>query len=217
MLAEERRKIQKFTVPSNRSGVLRSAVASVEKRSIAVFTEGVKTEPRYLQFWQRRFRRSVVVTLGDIHGDPLTIVRAASDLRIEELKEEKRGRGKAHDEYWCAFDRDEHASFADAINFAQSHGISLALSNPCIELWFVLHFADQTASIHRHDAQSLSQGHLACGKDPTDKALELLGDRFDDAKRRAAGLEAMHSRNGTGPFGDPSSTMCQLVDSIKGT
>jgi hypothetical protein len=43
------------------------------------------------------------------------------------------------------FDRDEHPNFARAIDLADRHGIKLAMSNPCLELWFILHFEDQTA------------------------------------------------------------------------
>ena len=73
------------------------------------------------------------------------------------------------------FDRDVHHKYADAIKMANDNGFRLAISNPCLELWFLLHFHDQTAWIHRDDVQQqrvcrshLSNRKTVCHNDLTD-------------------------------------------------
>jgi hypothetical protein len=81
--------------------------------------------------------------------------------RIEPKLVTRRGRGRPHDQVWCVFDRDEHPNFAKAIDLADRHGINLAISNPCLELWVILHFEDQTAYLERQTAQDRAEEHKA--------------------------------------------------------
>ena len=60
-------------------------------------------------------------------------------------------------EYWCVIDVDQHANLVPAVEKAIANGISVAVSNPCVELWFILHFQDQTAEIDRKWAQAISK------------------------------------------------------------
>lgn len=122
--------------------------AGPPRRSLLVFTEGTRTEDGYLIHWRRKYRDRVNVAIGDVHGEPLTLVNAAVEAKRQEAREERKGRGRAHDEVWCVFDRDDHKRFHDALDKAASNDIKIVISNPCIELWFILHFSDQTSKSH---------------------------------------------------------------------
>lgn len=100
---------------------------------------------------------------------------------------------------------------------AREHGIHLAISNPCIELWFLLHFEDQTAYIERRQAQSLAKEQLGCDKRLDDVALEALQQGFGEAKERAQRLDVKHEGDGSGVNANPSSGTWRLVDSIANT
>jgi hypothetical protein len=113
------------------------------------------------------------------------------------------------------FDVDEHPDLPQAIDLAQRHGINLAVSNPCIELWFILHFEAQTAWIERKQAQNRSETLLGCSKALTNGALQALFDRHDDAKSRAQQLEDGHVTAGSDPGENPSSTVWRLIESIR--
>ena len=126
-------------------------------RRIAVFTEGKKTEPDYLSHWYRAHRDLVLVVISDGLGAPMTVVNSAVKQKRDEAKEARRGRGRASDEYWCVIDVDQHANLVPAVEKAIANGISVAVSNPCVELWFILHFQDQTAEIDRKWAQAISK------------------------------------------------------------
>jgi hypothetical protein len=194
----------------------RSTTARIrERRSILVFTEGQKTEPIYLTHWHRLHRESVIVTIDGFHASPMQLVEEAVAKRANDLRAARRGQGAPYDEYWCVFDVDEHPRLDRALELAGRSGISIALSNPCFELWFLLHFEDQWTEIHRHDAQRRSFEMLACGKVPTSAALTELVNRYEDARRRAQALDKKHDRDGSPPRSNPSTGAWQLVDRIR--
>ena len=113
------------------------------------------------------------------------------------------------------FDIDAHPNVREAIQKAEANGISLAVSNPCIELWFILHFEDQTAYLSRQDAQSRSAELLGCGKNLSREAMDFLYSNFEDARRRARGLNAKHAGDGSPPGSNPSSSIWTLIESIR--
>lgn len=189
----------------------------VRRTELLVFTEGLRTEVQYLNHWHRLYRERVIVTIAEEHGAPLTLVKLAIETREHERNEERRKRGKARDEYWCVFDRDEHPHFDEAVELAEREGIRLAVTNPCIELWFLWHFDDCTAHMERHDVQRRAQALLKCDKNLSKGALQLLGDeaRYADASKRAQGMAAQHLRNGSPAGSNPSSSMAPLIDRIR--
>jgi len=179
-----------------------------------VFTEGIKTEIQYLNHWYRLNRASVLVTFGDFHGTPLPLVEHAVARKSTDEREERKGRGTAPAETWCIFDTDEHPSIPEALDLAAKGGVSVAVSNPCLELWFLIHFQDQTAWIHRHSAQSATGRFLSAGKSLTPGDLTKLQARHSEARSRAQALAVMHERNGNASSENPSSSVWRLVDSI---
>jgi RloB-like protein len=186
------------------------------RRSLLVFAEGEVTEERYINLYRRRHRRDVTVTVAEFHGTPLALVERAAEAGRREAHEERRGRRWAPDEVWCVFDVDEHPGLAEARELAASEDIRLAISNPCIELFFALHFVEQDAHLGRHAARRLAEEHLACGKALTEQALEALAANYETARERAIALEAGHRRDGTPEPANPSSDLWRLIDSIAG-
>lgn len=180
-----------------------------------MFVEGKRTEEQYLKHWHRIHRDRVLVTVDDFRGEPLSLVQHARAAANREAREARRGRGRAHDEVWCVFDRDEHERFAEAVRLAADAGINLAISNPCIELWFLLHFQDQTAYIHRQDAQRISRELLQCSKVLTVDALGALETRYEDAVERAGSLENKHKGDGSEHSANPSSSVWRLIEVIR--
>jgi hypothetical protein len=153
------------------------------------------------------------VEIDPYRGAPAQLVRRASEAKRKNERQTKR-QGRAHDEVWCVFDVDQHPNLGAAIDQARANGINLAISSPCVELWFVLHFQAQSAHIDSAKAQALIQKQLQCGKRLNSDALKLLEENFADAKKRALELEAKHDGDGR-PFpANPSSTVWQLIDSI---
>ena len=180
-----------------------------------LFCEGEATENIYFTQWYRSRRRTVRMTIDKYHGDPYTLVTKAVEFKSLSAKDAARGRGSAPDQIWCVFDCDEHPRIPDATAKADSHGINIAFSNPCIELWFLLHYENQTAELDRFEAQARAYVRMGGGKRLSPKACEDLIARYDGAKVLAEALVAQHARNLLVTNSNPSSSVWRLVDEIR--
>ena len=103
------------------------------------------------------------------------------------------------------------------MNEATQSGIEVAVSNPCFELWLVLHAHDQTAYVDRRDVQRRSTDlELTSGKHIANAAARhMLIDLFETAKRRAKALDRRHQGNGSPPRSNPSTDVWRLVDRLR--
>lgn len=202
---------------SRTSAQRRRASGDAKRPQFLVFAEGDKTEPIYLTHWHRLFRERIIVTIAPhLYTTPFELVQAAIAQRSIDLREAKRGRGDAYDGYWCIFDVDVHPRVPEALRLAAEHGVCVAVSNPCIELWFILHFQNRTTYLDRGEAQRRSRDLLSTGKVPTTKALNLLVDGYEAAKRRAQDLDRKHEGDGSPPQTNPSSNVWRIIDIIQG-
>lgn len=182
-----------------------------ERRTLVIFCEGKVSEPDYLNGLKRlrtiRESTSINVEVDPRHGDPLTLVRRA----IERKKDAE------VDQCWCVFDvewPDNHPQLRRAVELAERNSIGIAVSNPCFELWLVLHFQDQTACLTTDQADQLSRNLDGRQGKRIDPSAYL--DRRRDAAQRARWLADRHSRNLTFfPDDNPSSTMHKLLAAIE--
>lgn len=126
-----------------------------------VVCEGKNTEPNYLKEFSAEFGNDLVKveTIGAA-GVPLTIVKKAVDLkRSVKYKKNKNG-FEGLSEFWAVFDYDEHPNIPQALNIARDNQVFVAKSNPCFEIWPLLHFVFQRAPIDRHKLQSELSKHM---------------------------------------------------------
>ena len=185
------------------------------RRVIRVLTEGKVTEPSYLAEWERR-NRHVRLDTKEYGMAPLNLVQQAREYQKTNVRLQRRGQEVDFDEIWCVFDVDQHANLTQAINEARQSGISVAISNPCFELWLILHYEDQTAHIHRHDAQNRAQALGAIkGKHLESSNIETLLSGYDDARLRAQTIQKHHSANGSDPNANPSNNVWELIDRFR--
>ena len=176
------------------------------KLRILVVCEGRLTERSYLKAFQHAVRNPRVhLQVAAETGVPLTVVEIAIRLRNEAEQEAKRQRDEnlRWDSVWGVFDIDEHPHVDQARQLARANSISLAVSNPCFELWALLHFQDQRGHIERHVARSALQQYLP----GYDKSLDFaqMHPSYANAVRRAGDLEReaeRHSNVGRSPTTD---------------
>jgi len=184
-------------------------------RVIRVLTEGTVTEPGYISLWARR-NRGIHVDFAEAGMAPLTLVQRAREHQRSNKRSGGRSRGDQFDEIWCIFDVDEHPQLTQALSEARQSNISVALSNPCFELWLVLHEQDQTAYVHHHDVQKRAEElGIVRAKRIHPPAAGRLVEKYDGAKRRAITLQERHELNGSELWSNPSSDVWQLVDRLK--
>ena len=131
-------------------------------------------------------------------------------------KSRRRRSQEEFDEIWCVFDRDDHPDISGTLQTARDRNIRVAFSNPCFELWLVLHVADQSAYIERDDIQRrCEQLGLVLGKRINPEAIEQIRRGYANAKRRAKALDRMHN-DIQSPEKNPSSDVWRLVDRLQG-
>ena len=197
--------------PRSRRTSPRSPLAS--RIQLKIHAEGEKTESQYLTHWNRLYRENAIISIATHeHTTPFELVKSAAAQRHQDLWNAKTG--SEFDQYWCMFDVDEHPKLPEALDMAQANNIKIALSSPCLELWFLLHFGNQTAYIERHRAQRRSEQYLKCRKDLTQEALDLLVENFAIAKPRAQALAMKHEADGSRQPWNPHRQVWKLVDVI---
>jgi RloB-like protein len=155
-----------------------------------------------------------MVHVDEFNGTPMALVERAIARKNDEAREERRGGGPAHDEVWCVFDVDQHPYLKDAISLAERNGIKIAVSNPCFELWLILHYEDQNAYIEPRLAQARALELVKCKKVLTEATLEALVPLYEDAAERARTLDSKHEGDGNEPRSNPSSEVWKLVDQV---
>jgi hypothetical protein len=118
---------------------------------VLVVCEGEKTEQTYFRELGRELGTVVVLHVEGCGKDPLTLVRRAEARRDEQRRRSMRHNDPflAYEAAWCVCDVDDHATLPEARRVASRAEVCLAISNPCFELWFLLHFADQSSHIGR--------------------------------------------------------------------
>lgn len=102
--------------------------------TVLVYCGAARTEPDYFEGLKLLLRKASVTVKIRCEGiDPVRLVKVAADYRDR--------RPGVFDDVWCVSDADEF-DVAAAIQVANRLGVNLAVSNPCFELWLLLHHAD---------------------------------------------------------------------------
>jgi hypothetical protein len=178
-----------------------------------IVCEGRVTERCY--FSELRHLDRSPVSLEFVTGaTPKTLVEIAAKRKHESESAARRAKDQnlKFDEVWCVFDVDEHPYLPEATQQARDNGIKTAISNPCFELWALLHFQDQRAYIHRHKVQDLCKQYMP-GYEKKLPCAELM-DKYDQALQRAINLSQWHQSRGT-PGENPSTGAHDLVQAIR--
>jgi hypothetical protein len=185
------------------------------KPTILVVTEGEVTEPEYLGALLRACRNPrVTIKVAKEHGVPKTVVAVAKQYKDEAEASAKRERDEnlAYDSVWCVFDIDEHPAVGEAKEMARDNDICLAVSNPCIELWLLLHFSESPGMQHRAAIHKRLKKHVP----DYDKHVkyELYEPGYPQAVARAGRLDE-EAREAGEPNRNPTTGMHELTELIR--
>lgn len=111
---------------------------------VYLICEGKETETRYFRRFRTRECLIEIVPKESQHIEALSLVQHTKDVLKQELYYPNDG-----DMVWCVFDRDDNTNqnLYAAEQLAEHLGYRVAFSNPCFELWILLHFRDQRAEM----------------------------------------------------------------------
>ena len=153
-------------------------------------------------------------------GVPYTIAEKAVE-RVRTLGLDRRSRRKKEsfeesDQVWAVFDRDEHPHFDEAVTHCEQNGVYVGRSNPCFELWLILHEKDYDRAESRHEMQKI----LASLRPEYDRDsaktpdCDEMIDRVEDAEERSK-RQLENREQGGNPYGNPSTTVGRLTRAIR--
>jgi hypothetical protein len=106
---------------------------------ILVVCGGVRTEPDYFEGMKSSYRNPAVKIIVRKAGvSPVELVELAMSVRDRD--------NDSFDEVWCVCDVDDFDLTA-AVGLAARNDVRLAVSNPCFEVWLLLHFEECMAAM----------------------------------------------------------------------
>lgn len=191
------------------------------KRRFILFCEGERTEPAYFGAISRVYRGALIsVEIVPAVGVPYTIAEKAVErariLGFDRRSRRKKDSFEESDQVWAVFDRDEHPNFDEAAALCERGGVHVGRSNPCFELWLILHEKDYDRAESRHEMQKIlatlrREYDRDSGKTPD---CDEMIDRVEDAEER--GERQLENREqGGNPYGNPSTTVGRLTRAIR--
>ncbi|MGO7181471.1 RloB family protein [Rhizobium brockwellii] len=187
----------------------RRAAAFSPPTKFTIFSEGKNTEPEYFYAIARSIKGALVkVEVVRAAGTPKTIASKALAFR-KDGRRRNLSSFEEKDQTWVVFDRDEHDAVKESIDNLTKNGIGIAFTNPCFELWLILHIEDFDKPIDRHAVQKhlesiCSEYSIRHGKKPDcmqfminvevaeDRATKMNERRLNEGAEQQAPWTTVH-------------------------
>ncbi|MCA7083676.1 RloB family protein [Cupriavidus sp. DB3] len=169
---------------------------------ILIVSEGAKTEPNYFCEIRAAYRlhtTNVEVRHCEIGTSPIQVVQYAESL-FRNGDRHKRIQARAFEQVYAVFDRDDHDSYFDALQYAaaldgrlkndikQDVAFRAVASVPNFELWLLLHYAQVHAPVHRDEVLRRLKNHVPHYRKGMRDAFAITRPNLDAATRRAMEL-----------------------------
>lgn len=182
-----------------------------EYKILVIVCEGQKTERIYFNRYKERNSGLCIKTPNSRVTDPINLVNIASSQIQKYGLDLDNG-----DTVWCVFDADNNTNdnIEKAKALAKNKNVKLCLSNPCFELWYLLHFCYFSTYIATNDLQSKLKAHIA-NYDKTKDYFDILLSKRDAAISHSKALKQIHYAKGIdllSSHSNPSTQVFQLVE-----
>lgn len=205
-------------------GVRRRSIKPV----ILIVTEGSQTEPKYFEHLRTRKNNVDIRVVGSRssagESDYISLVHKAVEYKEKNQLAKRNG-----DTVWVVADGDvnynnpnpidnKNMQLRKARRMAEAKDIQIALSNPCFELWYLLHYQYTTKFLGNYnDVSRLLKNFIVNYRKTIDVYAELsahTAKAIENSKR----LELYQKNNGNAsPFGvdvNPFTDVYKLVESL---
>ena len=166
------------------------------KPVLHIYCEGLKTEPNYINAYIDEFHPGVR-PLKVIEIEP-TKKNTPVQLVKEAVSKKSDSSVPKHDIFWVVYDRESEAKYSKALHQtaydkACAHGVKVAFSNVCFEVWLLLHFVGSTACYSSFDnlmnesplKKKLEEVGIKSYEKGADDLFGYIKEGVDDARRRA--------------------------------
>jgi hypothetical protein len=154
-----------------------------------------------------------LVSIQPEHGVPKTLLEKAK--KFKRFEKRRFDSSSKDDSIWIVFDRDEHPYVNTVLSEAKTSGISVAFSNPCFELWLLLHLQDHDAPEDRKRIQQILDDVCpSYSKSKKEIDFNALSLRLDIACERATAMAKRRFDEGN-EQGNPYTNVYSLIKDIR--
>lgn len=200
-----------------------------EKPIIVIIPEGSETEPAYFRHFNSRDKNIKVEVIENSSNGAATdyaaLMRKAAKYKSDYQLSPKKG-----DAVWIVADGDvdyntpgsleaKNTALSDMRKRAESAGINVAISNPCFELWYLLHFGYTSGFMKDYDAVKNKLVNFLPEYEKNKDVYDLLYENMDAAIQHAKQLELFHEENGESiplnPSTNPFTEVYKLIEQIR--
>lgn len=182
------------------------------KPVILIVTEGSQTEPKYFEHYRSRQTNIDIRVVGSRtkggETDYLGLIRKAVEYQSKNQISASNG-----DAVWVVADGDVNYNNPDPIaakdnllsrarKLADAKGIHIAISNPCFEFWYLLHFQYTTKFFKDYPAVKTALTAYLPDYEKAGDVYAQLSEHTTDAIQNAKRVEQYHILNDCNkPFG----------------
>ncbi len=214
---QRRRSKHKF-----RSNTLKRSHPSQEPYArILIVCVGEVTEPVYFNAFCADMGANVEIQVLGLGYTPHRLLSEATSRRNDAARRARGRNGDPYerfDETWCVFDVDGNWiewDIANVISSAKANDIRLAISNPCFELWALMHYERSDGEKTQDEVINRLAKILPGYKKVKSCVLPYtaLKDRYQFAADNAQALCAARAQDAD-EYGNPSTTVQDLTESI---
>ena len=179
--------------PKGIKSLRRKKAFKASRDKVLIVCEGEKTEPSYFRHLKKELRlgpvAEIIIAGEECGAAPKSVVEYAMNAIREEID-------IPYDQVWCVFDVEipKHKSLDEAYCNLRTYNppeksktiLKHALSNPCFEYWYVLHF-EKTGQTFASKKQlmSLLKKHIPSYDKAGSKIPELLYPKLETAIQHA--------------------------------
>ena len=182
-----------------------------EFKTLVIVSEG-ETERVYFRGYKQRKSGLYIIIPNSTETDPVNLVNLALRQIVKYDLDLENG-----DQVWCVFDADRNTNENIQRALARADDkVKLCLSNPCFELWYLLHFGYFDGRISTGDMQNKIETHIR-GYDKVKDYFGVLLSKRDAAVRNSKKLVQKHEESGTQLLSiesNPSTNVFDLVEYI---
>jgi len=159
-----------------------------QRGRLFIICEGRETEPLYFELaWKERQKRNqlepaIVVKPGKAKTYPTAVVERAIAIKESSDWDEEL------DQIWDVFDTEQagtHPDLKRVIHLAGENQVNLAISNPAVEYWFLLHFENTNRPFQNADQLCDALRRYIPGYSKSKPVYLLIRDQLETALLRA--------------------------------
>lgn len=172
--------------------------------SILIVCEGEKTEKFYFEAFE--VPNAHVKVTGEGRGANVLLKAAKKYLKKDN-----------YDQIWFVFDKDEikDEDFNMAIVTIENKGYNAIYSNPCFELWYLLHFKFYQSSLNKEICLKKLREEFPQYEKNTEDMYEKLKEKMEEAIKNAEKLNELHKNQNNFSKRNPYTNVYKLVKELR--